>query len=269
MAHRGRLNVLVNILGKPPRKLFTEFEGKFDHPDDPAHSGDVKYHLGFSADVKTPDGTVHLALAFNPSHLEIVNPVVAGSVHARQTRRRDDGAQAVAGRADPRRCSARRPGREHGIVQHVAGARLQDRRHDLHIVVNNQVGFTTSNPQDARSTLYCTDVAKMVNAPVFHVNGDDPEAVYSATRLAYDFRKQFPRTSCIDLVCYRRHGHNEADEPAATQPVMYQIIRKRPTARELYAQQLVKRRRDGRRRRAERCSTTIARRSKPASRWPS
>ena len=239
MAHRGRLNVLVNILGKPPKTLFDEFEGRFEHPDDPAHSGDVKYHMGFSADVKTPNGGVHVALAFNPSHLEIVNPVVAGSVRARQTRRRDTmheqsiavlihGDAAFAGQ---------------GVnmeLLNMSQARGFKIGGSLHIVVNNQIGFTTSNPQDARSTMYCTDLAKMVNAPVLHVNGDDPEAVIQVTRLAYAFRKQFRRDVVIDLVCYRRHGHNEADEPAATQPVMYQLIRKRPTARVLYAERLVR-----------------------------
>ncbi|UGB36895.1 2-oxoglutarate dehydrogenase E1 component [Frateuria soli] len=240
MAHRGRLNVLVNILGKPPKTLFNEFEGKFEHPDDPAHSGDVKYHMGFSADVRTPDGNgVHVALAFNPSHLEIVNPVVAGSVHARQIRRHDGertqsmavlihGDAAFAGQG---------VNMELFQMSQARGFRIGG---SLHIVINNQVGFTTSNPQDARSTLYCTDLAKMVNAPVLHVNGDDPEAVIEVTRLAYDFRRQFRKDVVIDLVCYRRHGHNEADEPSATQPVMYQIIRKRPTTRDLYAQQLVK-----------------------------
>ncbi|MGC1550182.1 MAG: 2-oxoglutarate dehydrogenase E1 component [Rhodanobacter sp.] len=239
MAHRGRLNVLVNILGKPPKTLFDEFEGRFEHPDDLAHSGDVKYHMGFSADVKTPKGGVHVALAFNPSHLEIVNPVVVGSVHARQVRRHDStheqsiailihGDAALAGQ---------------GVnmeLFNMSQARGFKTGGSLHIVVNNQVGFTTSNPQDARSTLYCTDLAKMVTAPVFHVNGDDPEAVIEVTRLAYEYRKVFRRDVVIDLVCYRRHGHNEADEPNATQPIMYQVIRNRPPARELYAQQLVK-----------------------------
>ena len=239
MAHRGRLNVLVNILGKPPKTLFDEFEGKFEHPDDPAHSGDVKYHLGFSADVKTPNGGVHVALAFNPSHLEIVNPVVTGSVHARQTRRRDTmhtqslavlihGDAALAGQG---------VNMELFNMSQARGFKIGG---SMHIVINNQVGFTTSNPQDARSTMYCTDLAKMVNAPVFHVNGDDPEAVIAVTRLAYDFRKQFRRDVVIDLVCYRRHGHNEADEPAATQPVMYKVIRQLPTTRDLYQQKLVK-----------------------------
>ncbi|OZB58877.1 MAG: 2-oxoglutarate dehydrogenase E1 component [Lysobacterales bacterium 14-68-21] len=237
MAHRGRLNVLVNILGKPPKTLFDEFEGKFEHIDDPAYSGDVKYHMGFSSDLKTPKGGVHVALAFNPSHLEIVNPVVAGSVHARQLRRRDTehrqsmavlvhGDAAMAGQG---------VNMELFNMSQARGFRIGG---TLHVVVNNQVGFTTSNPQDARSTMYCTDLAKMVNAPVFHVNGDDPEAVIQVTRLAYEFRKTFRKDVVIDLVCYRRHGHNEADEPAATQPLMYQIIRKRPTTRDLYAQAL-------------------------------
>ncbi|MCW8807312.1 MAG: 2-oxoglutarate dehydrogenase E1 component [Rhodanobacter sp.] len=239
MAHRGRLNVLVNILGKPPQTLFNEFEGKYDHPDDPAHSGDVKYHMGFSADVKTPKGGLHIALAFNPSHLEIVNPVVAGSVHARQIRRSDTthtqsmavlihGDAALAGQG---------VNMELFNMSQTRGFKIGG---SLHIVVNNQIGFTTSNPLDARSTMYCTDLAKMVNSPVFHVNGDDPEAVIEVTRLAYEFRKTFRKDVVIDLVCYRRHGHNEADEPSATQPVMYKVIRQRPTARDLYQQRLVK-----------------------------
>jgi len=237
MAHRGRLNVLVNILGKAPQKLFAEFEGKFDHPDDPAHSGDVKYHMGFSADVKSSDKTIHVVLAFNPSHLEIVNPVVAGSVRARQTHRSDvnrdqvlpvliHGDSAFAGQGVNMELFSMSQTRGFG----VGGT--------IHIVVNNQVGFTTSNPHDTRSTLYCTDVAKMVNAPVFHVNGDDPEAVLFVTRLAYDYRAKFKRDVVVDLVCYRRHGHNEADEPSATQPLMYKVIKARPPVRELYAKRL-------------------------------
>ena len=239
MAHRGRLNVLVNILGKAPKTLFDEFEGRFEHPDDPAHSGDVKYHMGFSADIKTPKGGVHVALAFNPSHLDIVNPVVSGSVHSRQGRRRDtmhEKSMAVIIHGDAA-MAGQGVNMELFNMSQTRGFKVGG---SLHIVINNQVGFTTSNPQDARSTLYCTDLAKMVNAPVFHVNGDDPEAVIEVTRLAYDFRKTFRKDVVIDLVCYRRHGHNEADEPAATQPVMYQIIRKRPTTRDLYSQQLVK-----------------------------
>jgi 2-oxoglutarate dehydrogenase E1 component len=237
MAHRGRLNVLVNTLGKPPSKLFNEFEGKYEHDDDPAHSGDVKYHMGFSADVATPGGPVHLALAFNPSHLEIVNPVVAGSVRARQMRRQDKerkqvlpilihGDSAFAGQ---------------GVIMELfqmSQARGFKVGGTVHIVVNNQVGFTTSRPDDTRSTLYCTDPAKIISAPVLHVNGDDPEAVAFCAKIAFDFRQQFARDIVIDLVCYRRHGHNEADEPAATQPLMYQNIRARKTTRAMYAEKL-------------------------------
>src|SRR5690606_19748125 len=236
MAHRGRLNVLVNTLGKNPRVLFDEFEGKFEH-NELAHAGDVKYHMGFSADIATPGDPVHLALAFNPSHLEIVDPVVAGSVRSRQERRGDaerrqvlpvliHGDAAFAGQ---------------GVVMELfqmSQARGFAVGGIVHVVVNNQVGFTTSNKEDARSTLYCTDVAKRVGAPIFHVNADDPEAVVFVARLAYEFRQQFRKDVVIDLVCYRRHGHNEADEPAATQPLMYRTIRKHPTTRELYATQL-------------------------------
>jgi 2-oxoglutarate dehydrogenase E1 component len=237
MAHRGRLNVLVNTLGKPPQKLFEEFEGKFDHPDDPAHSGDVKYHMGFSADIATPSADLHLALAFNPSHLEIVNPVVAGSVRARLTRAHD-GAQKCAlpvlihGDAA---LSGQGVNMELFNMSQTRGFRVGG---TVHIVVNNQIGFTTP-AWESRSTLYCTDVAKMVNAPVLHVNGDDPEAVLQCARLAFDFRQTFHKDVVIDLVCYRRHGHNEADEPAATQPVMYAKIKQTPTTRELYARRLV------------------------------
>ena len=239
MAHRGRLNVLVNILGKAPSQLFNEFEGKFEHDDSPIHTGDVKYHMGFSADVKTPNGGVHVALAFNPSHLEIVNPVVAGSVHARQARRGDAAREKSIALLIHGDAAFAGQGVNMELLQmsQVRGFAVGG---TLHMVVNNQVGFTTSRRDDSRSTLYCTDLAKMVNAPVFHVNGDDPEAVIQVTRLAYEFRKQFKKDVVIDLVCYRRHGHNEADEPAATQPLMYQVIRKRPTTRDLYAQSLVK-----------------------------
>ena len=238
MAHRGRLNVLINTMGKSPRRLFDEFEGKFEHvADDRAHTGDVKYHMGFSADIATPGEPVHLALAFNPSHLEIVDPVVAGSVRSRQERRRDSerstvlpviihGDAAFAGQ---------------GVVMELlqmSQARGFAVGGTVHIVVNNQIGFTTSARDDARSTLYCTDVAKMVGAPVLHVNGDDPEAVVFCANLAYDFRQRFKKDVVIDLVCYRRWGHNEADEPAATQPLMYQVIRSHKTPRELYAARL-------------------------------
>ncbi len=238
MAHRGRLNLLINTLGKNPRKLFDEFEGKFEHAhDDRASTGDVKYHMGFSADVATPGGPVHLALAFNPSHLEIVDPVVAGSVRSRQERFGDNDRERVL------------PVLVHGDAalagQGVIMELLQMSQlrgfgvgGTVHVVINNQIGFTTSNPADARSTRYCTDVAKMVEAPVFHVNGDDPDAVAYVTRLAYDFRQQFKKDVFIDLVCYRRWGHNEADEPSVTQPLMYQTIRQHKTPRELYAAQL-------------------------------
>ena len=237
MAHRGRLNVLVNVLGKSPGELFSEFEGKYDLKALKG-SGDVKYHKGFSCDVRTPSGNVHVALAFNPSHLEVVNPVVEGSVRARQERRGDlrgdkvmpvliHGDSAFAGQ---------------GVIQEtlqMSQARAFYTGGTLHVIVNNQVGFTTSDPRDTRSTLYCSDVAKMIEAPILHVNGDDPEAVVFAARFAVDYRMKFHKDVVIDLVCYRRLGHNEADEPAATQPVMYAAIRKRPTTRQLYAQRLV------------------------------
>jgi 2-oxoglutarate dehydrogenase E1 component len=239
MAHRGRLNVLVNILGKPPQQLFEEFEGKHEGPDDPAHSGDVKYHMGFSADIAAPAGNVHVALAFNPSHLEIVNPVVSGSVRARQIRAHDGvrehvlpvlihGDAALSGQGVNMELFNMSQTRGFGVGGTV------------HIVANNQIGFTT-NADDGRSTLYCTDVAKMVNAPVLHVNCDDPEAVLQCMRLAFDFRQQFHKDVVVDLVCYRRHGHNEADEPSATQPIMYDVIKKLPPTREIYAKQLVER----------------------------
>ncbi|MDE2406478.1 MAG: 2-oxoglutarate dehydrogenase E1 component [Xanthomonadaceae bacterium] len=236
MAHRGRLNVLVNTLGKNPRKLFDEFEGKFDH-DDHAVAGDVKYHMGFSADVATPGGPVHLALAFNPSHLEIVDPVVAGSVRSRQERRGDAARKQVM----PILIHGDSAFAGQGVVMELfqmSQARGFTVGGTVHVVVNNQVGFTTSNPDDTRSTRYCTDIAKFVGAPVLHVNGDDPEAVVFAARLAFDFRQQFGKDVVIDLVCYRRHGHNEADEPSITQPLMYQVIRQHKTPRELYATQL-------------------------------
>jgi 2-oxoglutarate dehydrogenase E1 component len=236
MAHRGRLNVLVNLLGKSPKDLFSEFEGQYDLTK-LRGSGDVKYHKGFSADLKTASGNVHVALAFNPSHLEVVNAVVEGSVRARQERRGDtlgDKVLAVQIHGDAAFAGQ-------GVIMEtlqLSQARGFYTGGSVHVIVNNQVGFTTSDPRDARSTLYCSDVAKMVEAPIFHVNADDPEAVCFVMRFALDYRMKFHKDVVIDLVCYRRHGHNEGDEPAATQPLMYQVIRKKPTARQLYADKL-------------------------------
>ncbi len=236
MAHRGRLNVLVNVLGKPPASLFSEFEGKVDLAALQG-SGDVKYHKGFSADLRTASGNVHVGLAFNPSHLEVVDAVVEGSVRARQERRGD----ATGSRVVPVLIHGDAAFAGQGVVMEtlqLSQARGFGTGGTLHIVINNQIGFTTSDPEDARSTLYCSDVAKMIEAPIFHVNADDPEAVVFAGRLALDYRMKFRKDVVIDLVCYRRHGHNEADEPAATQPLMYQAIRRHPTAVQLYGRRL-------------------------------
>ena len=234
MAHRGRLNVLVNSLGKVPANLFAEF----DHtaPED-LPSGDVKYHQGFSSDVTTAGGPVHLSLAFNPSHLEIVNPVVEGSVRARMDRRADPkglqvlpvlvhGDAAFAGQ---------------GVVMEtlaLAETRGYFTGGTVHLVINNQIGFTTSDPRDSRSTLYCTDVVKMIEAPVLHVNGDDPEAVVLATQLALEFRMEFQKDVVVDIICFRKLGHNEQDTPALTQPLMYKKIAQHPGTRRLYADKL-------------------------------
>ena len=239
MAHRGRINVLVNILGKSPEELFEEFEGNYDL-DELKGSGDVKYHKGFSADMKTPGGNVHIALAFNPSHLEIVNPVVEGSVRARQQRRGDNERQEVL----PLLIHGDAAFSGQGVVtetfqmSQTNGFRTGG---TVHIVINNQIGFTTSRPSDARSTDYCSDVAKMIEAPIFHVNSDDPEAVIFVTRLALGYRQKFKKDVVIDLVGYRRHGHNEADEPSATQPIMYSSIKAHRTTREIYAEKLIAR----------------------------
>jgi 2-oxoglutarate dehydrogenase E1 component len=239
MAHRGRLNVLVNILGKSPSMLFDEFEGKHGN-NDPDRPGDVKYHLGFASDIQTPGGEVHMALAFNPSHLEIVDPVVLGSARARQVRRGDDEHDKVM----PILVHGDAAFSAQGVVMElfqmseVRGFAVGG---TMHIIINNQIGFTTSNLEDTRSTLYCTAVAKMVHAPIFHVNADDPEAVHHVMKIACDFRREFKRDVVIDLVCYRRHGHNEADEPAATQPMMYKTIRAMQTTRQKYAADLIKR----------------------------
>ncbi len=239
MAHRGRLNVLVNILGKSPEMLFAEFEGNLDEQN-PLRSGDVKYHLGFASDIQTPGGPVHMAMAFNPSHLEIVDPVVLGSARARQLRRMDTNHDKVM----PILIHGDASFSGQGVVMELF--QMSQTRGfavggTLHIVVNNQIGFTTSNPDDTRSTLYCTTIAKMVHAPIFHVNGDDPEAVHHVMKIACDFRARYKRDVVIDLVCYRRHGHNEADEPAVTQPLMYKKIRSMKTTRQKYADQLADR----------------------------
>jgi 2-oxoglutarate dehydrogenase E1 component len=235
MAHRGRLNVLVNTLGKMPKDLFAEFEHTA-----PEHlpAGDVKYHQGFSSDISTPGGAVHLSLAFNPSHLEIVNPVVEGSVKARMDRRGDKlgdqvlpvlvhGDAAFAGQ---------------GVVMETL-ALAQTRGYytggTVHLVINNQIGFTTSDPRDSRSTLYCTDVVKMIEAPVLHVNGDDPEAVVLCTQLAFDYRQQFKKDVVVDIICFRKLGHNEQDTPSLTQPLMYKKIAAHPGTRKLYGEKLV------------------------------
>ena len=234
MAHRGRLNVLVNTLGKVPKDLFAEF----DHtaPEE-LTSGDVKYHQGFSSDISTAGGPVHLSLAFNPSHLEIVNPVVEGSVRARMDRRGDkNGSQvmpilvhgdaAIAGQ---------------GVVQEtlaLAEVRGYHTGGTLHIVINNQIGFTTSDPRDMRSTLYCTDIMKTIEAPILHVNGDDPEAVVLATQLAVEYRMKFKKDVGIDIICFRKLGHNEQDTPSMTQPLMYKTISQHPGTRKLYADKL-------------------------------
>jgi len=235
MAHRGRLNVLVNLLGKIPAELFDEFEGKAEIL---SGSGDVKYHQGFSSDMSTDGGPVHLALAFNPSHLEIAAPVVQGSVRARQDRRADelgDQVISVAIHGDSAFTGQ-------GVVTetfNMSQTRGFYTGGTIHVVINNQIGFTTNKQVDVRSTSYCTDVAKMVKAPIFHVNADDPEAVIFVTRLALDYRMKYNKDVVIDLFCYRRHGHNEADEPGATQPLMYQAIRKHPTTRKIYADALI------------------------------
>jgi 2-oxoglutarate dehydrogenase E1 component len=235
MAHRGRLNVLVNIVGKAPKAIFAAFEGKGVAM---THSGDVKYHLGYSSLVKTKYGVVHIVLAFNPSHLEIVSPVVQGSVRARQRRRKDKMQTEVL----PIQIHGDAAFAGQGVVMetfNLSQTRWFKVGGSIHIVINNQVGFTISNPEDARSTRYCTDIAKMVEAPILHVNGNDPEAVYFAALFAIDFRQVFKKDVVIDLVCYRRQGHNEADEPSATQPVMYKIIKSMPPPYVTYAKKLI------------------------------
>jgi len=241
MAHRGRLNVLVNVMGKNPAELFSEFEGtkKSLGGQGSEQMGDVKYHMGFSSDLHTQKGDIHLALAFNPSHLEIVAPVVEGSVRARQEHRND----ATGVEVLPIQIHGDAAFAGQGVVMEtlqMSQSRGYSTKGSLHIVVNNQIGFTTSNIQDSRSTHYCTDVAKMVDAPIFHVNADDPEAVILATQIALDYRMAFKKDVVIDLICYRRHGHNEADEPSATQPMMYKKISALASTRSMYAEQLLR-----------------------------
>lgn len=235
MSHRGRLNVLVNLLGKRHRQLFDEFEGKHEAS---LEAGDVKYHQGFSSNIVTPHGQVHLSLAFNPSHLEIVGPVLCGSVKARQQRRIDSDYRQVlpiAIHGDAALCGQ-------GVVMetfHMSQTHGFKVGGTIHIVVNNQIGFTTSDPEDARSTRYCSDIGKMFELPIVHVNANDPEAVYQAMLFALQYRLQYHKDSIIDLIGYRRHGHNEADEPLVTQPLLYQQIRKMPTALRIYADRLI------------------------------
>jgi 2-oxoglutarate dehydrogenase E1 component len=233
MAHRGRLNVLVNTMGKNPRELFAAFEDK--RPERFLGTGDVKYHLGYSNDVVTPSGnSVHLTLAFNPSHLEFVNPVVEGRVRAKQDRRRTQNVMPLLIHGDAAFIGQ-------GIVPETLNlAQLPgyNTGGTIHLVVNNQIGFTTL-PADSRSTRYCTDITRMLRVPVFHVNGEDPEAVIQVTRLAIEFRQRFHQDVVIDMYCYRRYGHNETDEPRFTQPVMYALIDQKPTVREVYVRHLV------------------------------
>ncbi len=234
MAHRGRLNVLINTMGKAPGELFMEFEGKKEIN---FGSGDVKYHMGFSSDIQTDGGPLHLALAFNPSHLEVIDPVVVGAVKARQHRRNDTEHESVL----PVLIHGDASFSGQGVIMETLNMSLTRGFHTggtIHLIHNNQIGFTTSHPMDARSTPYCTDVAKMVEAPIFHVNGDDPEAVIFVTQLALDYRREFKCDVIVDMICYRRHGHSEADEPSVTQPVMYSKISAHPTTREIYARKL-------------------------------
>ncbi|MHB1099406.1 MAG: 2-oxoglutarate dehydrogenase E1 component [Burkholderiales bacterium] len=236
MAHRGRLNVLVNTMGKMPTELFSEFEGKEAVE---LSSGDVKYHQGFSSDIMTKGGPMHVTLAFNPSHLEIVNPVVEGSVRARQHRRRDfEGKQVL-----PILIHGDAAFSGQGVVMetlNLSKTRGYGTGGTVHVIINNQIGFTTSDPRDTRSTIYCSDVGKMVEAPIFHVNADDPEALLMAAEIAFDFRDEFQKDVIIDMVCFRRHGHNEQDEPLVTQPLMYKIVNAHPGTRQLYALKLEK-----------------------------
>jgi len=234
MAHRGRLNVLVNTMGKQPKDLFAEF----DHtaPEE-LTSGDVKYHQGFSSDMSTPGGPVHLSLAFNPSHLEIVNPVVQGSVRARMDRRSDPQGKQVL----PVLVHGDAAFGGQGVNQEtlaLAQTRGYTTGGTVHIIINNQIGFTTSDPRDMRSSAFCTDIVKMVEAPVLHVNADDPEAVVLATQFALEYRMRFRKDVVVDIICFRKLGHNEQDTPSLTQPLMYKKIGVHPGTRKLFAGKL-------------------------------
>jgi len=237
MPHRGRLNVLANVMGKPYRAIFNEFKGGSAHPNDVEGSGDVKYHLGASSDREFDENRVHLSLTANPSHLEIVDPVVLGKVRAKQDQHHDKerkevlplllhGDAAFAGQGVVAECLS------------LSGLRGNRTGGSLHFIVNNQIGFTTA-PRFARSSPYPSDVAKMIDAPIFHVNGDDPEAVVHVTKIATEFRQIFSKPVVIDMFCYRRHGHNEADEPGFTQPLMYQRIAEHPSVVKVYSKRLV------------------------------
>ncbi len=237
MAHRGRLNVLVNLLNKDPAQLFAEFEGKQTIG---SGSGDVKYHMGYSSNLETPAGSLHVALAYNPSHLEIVNPVVLGQVRARQERRGEDGQAKVVGvliHGDSALGGL-------GVNQttfNLSQTQGYGTGGTLHLVINNQIGFTTSRLQDMRSSRYCTDIAKMVAAPIIHVNGDDVDAVCQVMELACEWRDTFRRDIIIDICCFRKHGHNESDEPRLTQPQMYQAVDVPPGTLARYGESLARR----------------------------
>ena len=236
MSHRGRLNLLVNVLGKSPKELFSEFEE--DYELEGASTGDVKYHLGFSSNILTPNGEVHVSLNNNPSHLEIVNPVIEGSVRARQERLKDN----EKNRVIPILIHGDAAFSGQGVVMEtlqMSQTRGYGVGGTIHVIVNNQIGFTTSDVRDARSTLYSTDVAKMIECPILHVNGDDPEMVVFAAKLACEYRYTFKKDIIIDMFCFRRRGHNEADEPSATQPLMYKKIKNHKSVRDQYQDKLI------------------------------
>ena len=239
MAHRGRLNVLTQVMGKPHRALFHEFKGGSFAPEDVEGSGDVKYHLGASSDRSFDGNTIHLSLTANPSHLEIVDPVVLGKVRAKQDQFGDPPERRIS--AMPLLIHGDAAFAGQGVVAEcfgLSGLRGHRTGGSIHFIVNNQIGFTT-NPRYARSSPYPSDVAKMVEAPIFHCNGDDPEAVVFAAKVATEYRQRFQKPVVVDMFCYRRFGHNEGDEPAFTQPTMYRLIRQHPSTLEIYARKLI------------------------------